>query len=248
MATQTTRSNHFQSAPPPTEATSWRANSRVMLQPVAAPSILGLFGFAAATFMVAANLAGWYGDNGSPVYLFPYAAVFGGVAQFAAGLWSFRARDGLATAMHGMWGSFWIAYGILFGFVAAGAITVPHGAFPELGFWFLTLAAITAAGAIAALAESIGLVAVLTSLAVGAAFLAVGYLDGSSGWIHTGAWVLIASAILAFYTAFAIMLESTWGRVVLPLGKLSKAANVPGARLTDPIEYAWGEPGIRHGQ
>jgi len=33
--------------------------ARIFLQPVAAPSVLGLFGFGAATFMVAANLAGW---------------------------------------------------------------------------------------------------------------------------------------------------------------------------------------------
>src|SRR5919198_1326377 len=37
--------------------------TRVVLQPVAAPSILGLYGFAGATFIVAANLAGWYGTK-----------------------------------------------------------------------------------------------------------------------------------------------------------------------------------------
>jgi len=30
-----------------------------------------------------------------------------------AGMCAYRARDAVATAMHGMWGSFWIAYGIL---------------------------------------------------------------------------------------------------------------------------------------
>jgi hypothetical protein len=33
--------------------------TRVVLQPIAAPSILGLAGFAGATFIVASNLAGW---------------------------------------------------------------------------------------------------------------------------------------------------------------------------------------------
>ena len=54
--------------------------------------------------MVAANLAGWYGTPLSGVYLLPFAAMFGGIAQFAAGLWAYKARDALATAMHGMWG------------------------------------------------------------------------------------------------------------------------------------------------
>src|SRR3954447_14154619 len=131
------------------ELSDWRDQTRVFLQPVAAPSILGLFGFAAATFMVAAHLAGWYGGRGTPQYLFPFAATFGGLAQFAAGMWAYRARDALATAMHGMWGAFWIAFGILFLLVATGDVKAPAGTWPELGFWFLVLGAITAAGAVA---------------------------------------------------------------------------------------------------
>src|SRR5581483_8608646 len=41
------------------------ARPRVYLQPIAAPSVLGLFGFAGATFIVAAHMAGWHGTWGS---------------------------------------------------------------------------------------------------------------------------------------------------------------------------------------
>src|SRR5918911_730826 len=92
--------------------------TRINLTPIAAPSILGLYGFAGATLMVAANMAGWYGTKSSPGFLFPFAAMFGGLAQFLAGMWAFRARDALATAMHGMWGAFWLAWGILYLLVA----------------------------------------------------------------------------------------------------------------------------------
>jgi hypothetical protein len=227
---------------------SWRASTRVVLQPIAAPSILGLFGLAGATFMFAANIAGWYGSARSPVYLFPFAAAFGGLAQFAAGLWAYRARDALATAMHGMWGAFWIAYGILFMFVAAGDIAIPSGKFPELGFWFFPLAAITLAGAIASMAEDLALTATLTTLAAGAALLAIGYVTGRSGWLHTGGWFLIASSICAFYTAAAMMISASFGRVALPTGGLRRGAQLPGREYTHPIEYAEGEPGIKHGQ
>ena len=84
------------------------ARPRVFLQPIAAPSVLGLFGFAGATFIVAAHMAGWYGSTATPGYLFPFAFFFGGVAQFTAGMWAYRARDAVATAMHGMWGAFWM--------------------------------------------------------------------------------------------------------------------------------------------
>jgi succinate-acetate transporter protein len=232
------------------EIADWRASTRIFLQPIAAPSILGLYGFAAATFMVAAHLAGWYGNANTPLYLAPFAAMFGGLAQFIAGIVAFRARDGLATAMHGMWGSFWLAYGILQLLVAVKAVTVPAEgqAFTELGYWFLTLAAITAVGFIAATAENLGLSAVLLTLAVGSGLLAVGYLVGGTGWTHTGGWVLIASAILAWYSASAMMLASTFGRTVLPTGRMRKTANVPGKAPLVPIEFELGEPGVHMGQ
>jgi succinate-acetate transporter protein len=228
---------------------AWLDRTRVVLSPVAAPSILGLFGFAAATFMVSAHLAGWFGNAHSPVYLFPFAAMFGGLAQFVAAVWAYRARDGLATAMHGMWGTFWLAFGILFSLVATGAVTVPKsGSFVELAYWFIPLAAITLAGFVAALGESIGLAAVLGTLATGSAFAAVFYYTGSTGWEHTAGWVLQASSWLAFYVASAMMLEGSWGKTILPLGKLSKDANVPGRSMTDPIQFERGMPGVRHGQ
>lgn len=226
----------------------WRESTRVMLQPIAAPSILGLFGFAGATFIVAAHAAGWYGTAESPKFLFPFAAMFGGLAQFMAGMWAYRARDGIATAMHGMWGSFWLAYGILNLLVGVGVYTAPTGAFPELGFWFLALAVITALGAAAAVAENLSLFTVLTTLAVGAGFFAIHNLTGIHWWEVAGGWILVASAVAATYTAGAMMLEQAWGRVMLPLGKLEREANVPGVIIHRPIQYEHGEPGVRMGQ
>jgi hypothetical protein len=81
------------------------------------------------TFMVSAHIAGWYGDAASPLYLFPFAAMFGGVAQLAAGMWAHRARDAIATAVHGMWGSFWLAYGILYLLAATGDLASRSASF-----------------------------------------------------------------------------------------------------------------------
>ena len=61
--------------------------TQAFLQPVAAPSILGLFGFAAATFMVSAHVAGWYGSSPATfVALAPFAAAFGGIGQIIAAI------------------------------------------------------------------------------------------------------------------------------------------------------------------
>ena len=216
--------------------------AEVLLQPFAAPSILGLYGFAAATFMVAANIAHWYGNDHSALYLTPFAVMFGGVAQFLAGMWSYRVRDGLATAMHGMWGAFWIAYGLLNLAFMTHVLAPPTGAFPELGFWFIGLAAITWIGTIAAFAANTALVLVLGFLAAGSTCFAIGQIQGTGGLIVLAGWLFIISAILAFYTASALMLEASFGRPILPVGKLAHA------RSAQPFNAGFGEPGVMHGQ
>jgi hypothetical protein len=45
-----------------------------------------------------------------------------------------------------------------------------------------------------------------------------------------------------------MMLKASFGRVVLPLGEPKAAANSPGHDHTHPIEYSYGEPGIKQGQ
>jgi hypothetical protein len=45
-----------------------------------------------------------------------------------------------------------------------------------------------------------------------------------------------------------MMLASTFGRVILPVGKYRKEANVPGGTHTYPIQFALGEPGVKQGQ
>lgn len=109
----------------------------VVLQPIAAPSVLGWFAFAGATFVVAAWMAGWYGSPATPDYLFPFAALVGGMAQFLAGMWSYRARDVLATAMHGTWGAFWLGWGVLWALFATGRLQEPTGTFSSFGYWFI---------------------------------------------------------------------------------------------------------------
>lgn len=228
----------------------WRDHTRVFLQPIAAPSILGLYGFACATFMVTAYLVGWYGKPSSPLLIFPFATAAGGIAQGAAAIWAFKARDGLATAIHGIWAAFWLGYGFLNFMVALKLIPapVPGHAVPELGYWFYVLAAVTLAGMIASLGESLAITAVLAPLWVGVAFLGVYYTVGGTGWEDVGGYVTMASAFTAFYAASAMMLASTFGRVIFPLGKYRKEANVPGRQHTYPIQFELGEPGVKQGQ
>jgi hypothetical protein len=216
--------------------------AQIFLQPLAAPSILGLYGFAGATFMVAAHMAHWFGGARTDLFLAPFAAIFGGIAQFSAGMWAFKARDAVATAMHGTWGSFWIAYGLLQLAFLNGTLAQPTGAFPALGYWFIALAAITWMGTWAAAAESSVLATVLGFLAAGSTAAAVAELLGAEGGRIIAGYLFIISAIIAWYVASALMLESAYKRPVLGLGKTKRAQQGP------TLVPGTGEPGVIRGQ
>jgi succinate-acetate transporter protein len=229
-------------------------STRVYLTPIAPPATLGLFGFFASTMVVSTWILGWWGTpTGSPPTMFEIAAFFGGVAQFGAGLWSFRARDYIGSALLTMWGTYWMAWGMLQAMGANHTITIPPLSTPQAGFavWFIPLALFTLCGALAALRENLPLFLVLGTVGAGSACVSAGFFTGSVGWIDTGAWLFVFGACWAWYTGGMILLEYSWGRVILPLGvipklmKLPAAANIPGQVLSHPVEYAFGQPGTR---
>jgi succinate-acetate transporter protein len=151
--------------------------------------------------------------------------------------------------VHGTWGSFWIAYGIYQLLIALTVLPglADPGAASALGFWFVVLAAITWVGAVGALAESGGLAGVLVLLAAGSTLLAVGLLAGVATVQVIGAYILIISAILAWYTASAMLLNHTFKRAVLPVGKRG-APESPADPDGRAIQYPFGEPGVTLGQ
>ncbi|MBV8845070.1 MAG: hypothetical protein JO307_19865 [Bryobacterales bacterium] len=217
-----------------------RPQPRINLQPIAGPSVLGMFGLAGATFMVAAHLCEWYGDATSPVFLFPFAAMFGGIAQFLAGMWAFKARDAVAVAVHGMWGSFWIAYGLLTIAMSVWRIPIPQGRWPEIGYWFSVLAAITWVCVAAAAAENKGVVTALALLALGSTAAAFGAFVGAHWLMVLTGYLFVAASIAAFYTGGAVMLNEAFGREIWRLGKARSASAA--------ISVGVGEPGVVRGQ
>lgn len=233
------------------DSTFWQERSTISLSPVAAPSILGWFGSAVTAFTVSANLAGWYGNGAlTPLVLSPLVFSFGGIAQLLAAMWAYRARDGLATGIHGAWGSFWMAYGIyalLAGLGVAPPVALSADARVAFGYWFIGLAAVTWTCFAAGLANSVSTSLVLLALAVASTLLAVGWTTDVSLLGTIGAIFLFVSAIAAWYTASAMTMAAVGGRAVLPLGHRG-ALNEPTEAATVGIAYPVGEPGIKIGQ
>jgi succinate-acetate transporter protein len=246
----------FQAGRPQPDEADLRPPAHVYLQPISPPVTLGLWGFFASTMVVSTWLLGWWGNDASAQYFFEIAAVFGGLAQFLDGLWSFRARDYIASALLTMWGTYWMSYGFMVALGTAGVLTIPKldEPFPAFGVWFIPLGLFTCWGAIAALRENLPLFFLLGTVGSGCGAVAAGFWVGSPHWVGIGAWLFIFGAGWAWYVGSMAMLESAWGRVILPIGvvpgliKHPVAANVPGRTISQPAAYALGQPGVRHGQ
>lgn len=76
--------------------------------------------------------------------------------------------------------------------------------------------------------------------------MAVGLLLAMPFWQTLAGWLFVASAVLAVYLASAMLLEGSYKRVILPLGK--PGAHPLARSLTTPIQYPAGQPGVRAGQ
>src|SRR5882672_11835305 len=86
--------------------------ARTVLAPaVADPAPLGLAAFALTTFLLSAANAHWMTTATGDAWL-GYAFAYGGLAQFAAGMWEFRNRNVFGATAFGTYGGFWLGIGL----------------------------------------------------------------------------------------------------------------------------------------
>jgi succinate-acetate transporter protein len=223
--------------------------ARILLQPVAAPAVLGSFALASGLIVFGTWMAGAWGGALSPKTFFPFVLLFSGIGQLAAALWGFNARDAVTASINGAWAAFFLGWGVMWILGTAGTITIPAlgSTDTSLGMWFMYMAVISWTTAFAALARGPGAFLAQGTLAAAATIAAPAFNSGSAGWIHAGGWVLFASAVLFFYIGAAIMLDNVYGIVVLPL-LCWRGGNRPGTKPAQPIEWEHGDPGVKVGQ
>jgi uncharacterized protein len=192
-----------------------------VVQPaVADPAPLGLAGFALTTVLLSALNAGRI-HTGALTFV-GMALFYGGLGQFCAGMWEFKNRNTFGATAFSSFGSFWMGLGILFVFDIFG-----HPVFAGDGaIWFLFCWAIfTTYMWIASFRVSGAVMLVFLLLALTFFALWIGALNGDvagKGFTEIGGWLGIATAIVAFYTSFAGVANSTFGRTILPVYPLNQ--------------------------
>jgi uncharacterized protein len=192
------------------------------------PGPLGLAAFALTTFvlsMINTNLVGG-GALTTAGIVAPLALAYGGIAQFAAGLWEFRTGNTFGAVAFCSFGTFWISLYVLL-HVTIGAIPKTE-VFSALGLYLWAWGIFTAYMFIASLRTSGAVAAVFLLLAATFIVLGIGNsaLAGTrsltNGTIKVGGYLGLATAIVAWYASFAAVTNSTFGRSVLPVLPLSR--------------------------
>lgn len=187
------------------------------------PGPLGLAGFALTTFVLSlinANLVGGGAVTAAGIVA-PLALAYGGIAQFTAGLWEFRTGNTFGATAFCSYGMFWLSlYFVLHGFLGL----IPHSeTFSAFGAYLWAWGIFTAYMFVASLRTTGAVALVFLLLAITFIVLGIGNsaLQGTTsatnGTIKLGGYLGLATAIVAWYTSFAGVTNSTFGRTVLPV-------------------------------
>jgi hypothetical protein len=180
---------------------------------IADPGPLGLACFALTTFCLSMVNAGLVVAESVAVVI-ALALVYGGTVQVLAGMWEFKKNNVFGATAFSSYGGFWVSFG-LFELLAVQKVWVV----PAQGVWLFLLAwtIFTAYMWIGSFGTNKALTVTFTLLLLAFILLTLGASGNHAA--HTwGGYVGIATAFVAWYTSAAGILNTVFGRVVLPVG------------------------------
>ncbi len=181
---------------------------------VADPGPLGLAGFAMTTFALSSANANLWKGAGVEAAL-ALAIFYGGFAQLLAGMWEFVRKNTFAALAFTSYGAFWLS------FYAIVKFGIPGGGADTVGIFLLGWAIFTVYMTIAATKTNAAVLTVFVLLSITFIFLTIGnWGAGHTDMVRIGGWTGLATALAAWYASFAGVTNSTYGKVVLPVGPL----------------------------
>jgi succinate-acetate transporter protein len=183
------------------------------------PAPLGLIAFGLTTVILSLINAGVLPKGGEPVVL-PLAFAFGGLVQMFAGLMEFRTGNTFGTVAFLSYGAFWWWFALLVLLGGHGVLDLSQAgstiAATLIGWGVFTLYMWIATFRLAKALWWVFLTLWITFFLLG-----FGDLLGVHGLSQAGGWVGLVCGLLAMYTSFALVTNSTFGKAVLPVGASS---------------------------
>ena len=195
---------------------------------VADPAPLGLAAFALTTFLLSAINAGWAkSSTGSDWW--GYAIAYGGLVQLLAGMWEFRNRNVFGATAFSTYGGFWIGLGLWLHFVPGGVKATDLVSLNrDLGWILLAFAIFNTYMLIISTQVNMAVFLVFLTLELTEIFLFIGNFatkapalppdPTNSGLIVVGGYIGIITALVAWYTSAAGVINGIKGKQVFPVG------------------------------
>lgn len=214
-----------------TNRPSEQATSVSALPPIADPAPLGLAAFALTTFLLSAKNAGW--TNGTDAWL-GFAFAYGGLCQLLAGMWEFRNRNVFGSTAFSTYGGFWIGLAIYV------LIVVPHDKATaaqvgnDLGWILLAFLIFNTYMLMWSTQVNTAVFSVFLTLELTELILVIGNFSGSTALTHLGGIIGVITALAAWYTSSAGVINGMLGQPRLPVGRPMGAA-ITGGRPGSPL-------------
>jgi len=186
---------------------------------VADPAPLGLGGFALTTFILSGHNA--FGAAAVPLLaFFGYAIFYGGLAQFMAGMYEFRNRNTFGATAFTTYGAFWMGLAAFVGLLLMGKVQ-PAEVAPSLGWILLAFAIFNTYMLLWSTRINMAVFLVFLTLEITEILLFVGNFRGEAagvGLVKIGGYFGILTALVAWYTSAAGVVNSMASKPVLPVG------------------------------
>lgn len=182
------------------------------------PGPLGLGAFALTTFMLSVFNAGSnLIDSRVEAVVLPVALFYGGIGQFAAGMWEFRINNTFGATAFTSYGCFWMSFaGYIY--LIIPQIEATGKANQATGLFLIAWLFFTFYMCIASFRVSWQLFFLFFILIITFILLIVGALCNVKVVTNIGGWFGIVTAFVAWYGSAGVMINTTFGRVILPLG------------------------------
>jgi uncharacterized protein len=195
---------------------------------VADPAPLGLAAFALTTFLLSAVNAGW-AKNSTGFDWWGYAIAYGGLVQLCAGMWEFRNRNVFGAVAFSSYGGFWIGAGLWLHFIAPTA-THAIQLNRDLGWILLAFAIFNTYMLIISTQVNMAVFLVFLTLEITEILLFIGNFATSTPalppfavynypLIEIGGIIGVITALVAWYTSAAGVMNGLKGKQVFPVGK-----------------------------
>ena len=195
---------------------------------IADPAPLGLAAFALTTFLLSVVNAGW-AKSSTGFDWWGYAIAYGGLGQLLAGMWEFRNRNVFGATAFSTYGGFWIGVGLWLHFIAPTA-THPIQLNRDLGWILLAFAIFNTYMLIISTQLNMAVFLVFLTLELTEIFLFIGnfatktaalppFAAYNTTLIEVGGIIGVITALVAWYTSAAGVINGIKGKPVFPVGK-----------------------------